>query len=123
MAVCDGLRSGSAELAGAKDGVGTAGVSMEWSVARPGVVFKGAGELGGSDTRSGCARGSASVRGGAPVRALAPRHGVEHEAAQRMVKFKRRLAPNLRDYGHDPVERSLHRTSLCRLCVAAYGFC
>jgi hypothetical protein len=62
------------------------------------------------------------VHEGAPVRALAPRHGVEHEAAQRMVKFMCGLAPNLRDYGHDPVERSLHRTFLCRLCVAAYGF-
>jgi hypothetical protein len=38
--------AGSAELAGAKDGVRTAGVSVEWSVARPGVVFKGASELG-----------------------------------------------------------------------------
>jgi hypothetical protein len=37
------------------------------------------------------------------VRALAPGHGVEHEAAQRMFKFKRGLAPNLRDYGHDPL--------------------
>jgi hypothetical protein len=63
------------------------------------------------------------VRGAAPVRALAPGHGIEHEAAQRMVKFKRGLAPNLRDYGHDPIERSLHRTFLCSLCVVAYGFC
>jgi hypothetical protein len=38
-------RAGGAKLAGAKDGVGIAGVSMECSVARPGVVFKGAGEL------------------------------------------------------------------------------
>jgi hypothetical protein len=57
------------------------------------------------------------------VRALAPRHGIEYEAVQRMVKFKRGLAPNLRDYDHDPVERFLHRTCLCHLCVAAYGFC
>ena len=63
------------------------------------------------------------VRGGASVRALAPGHGAEHEAAQRMVKFKRGLAPNLRDYDHDPVERSLHQTFLCRLFVVAYGFC
>jgi hypothetical protein len=63
------------------------------------------------------------VRGGALVRALAPRQGIEHKAAQRMVKFKRGLAPNLRDYGHDPVERSLHQTFFCRLCVASYGFC
>jgi hypothetical protein len=57
------------------------------------------------------------------VHALAPGHNVEHEAAQRVVMFKRSLAPNLRDYGHDPFERSLHRTFLCRLCVAAYRFC
>jgi hypothetical protein len=57
------------------------------------------------------------------VRALALGHGVEHEAAQRVVMFKRSLAPNLRDYVHDPFERSLHRTFLCRLCVAAYRFC
>jgi hypothetical protein len=63
------------------------------------------------------------VRERAPVRALAPRHGVEHEATQREVKFKRGLAPNLRDYGHDPIERSLPLTFLCRLCVEAYGFC
>jgi hypothetical protein len=39
-------RAGGAELAGAKDGVGTVGVSVEWGVARPGVVVKGVGELG-----------------------------------------------------------------------------
>jgi hypothetical protein len=39
------------------------------------------------------------------VRALAPGHGVEHKATQRVVMFKRSLAPNLRDYGHDPFER------------------
>jgi hypothetical protein len=59
------------------------------------------------------------VRGVAPVHALAPGHGVEHEAAQRMVKFKRGLTPNLRDYGHDPIERSPHRTFLCHLYLAA----
>jgi hypothetical protein len=60
---------------------------------------------GGSATRSGCARGSASARSGAWARRGA-------REVQRMVKFKRGLAPNLRDYGHDPVERSLHRTFL-----------
>jgi hypothetical protein len=35
------------------------------------------------------------VRGRALVRALASRHYVEHEAAQREVMFKRGLAPNL----------------------------
>jgi hypothetical protein len=39
-------RAGGAELARAKDRVGTVGVSVGWSVARLGVVFKGAGELG-----------------------------------------------------------------------------
>jgi hypothetical protein len=63
------------------------------------------------------------VRGRSPVRALAPGHDVEHEAAQSEVKFKRGLAPNLRDYGHGPVERSLPLTFLYRLCVEAYGFC
>jgi hypothetical protein len=57
------------------------------------------------------------------VRALAPRHDVEHEVAQRGVKFKCGLAPNLRDYGHDLIERSLPLTFLCRLCVEAYEFC
>jgi hypothetical protein len=57
------------------------------------------------------------------VRALAFGHGVEHEAAQREVKFKRRLAPNLCDYGHNLVEGSLPLKFLCRLCVEAYGFC
>jgi hypothetical protein len=56
------------------------------------------------------------------VRALAPGHGVEHEAAQREVMFKRVLAPNPCDYGHNPIERSLPLTFLCRLCVEAYGF-
>jgi hypothetical protein len=56
------------------------------------------------------------------VRSLAPGHGVEHEAAQREVMFKRGLAPNLRDYGDDPVGRSLPLAFLCRLCVEAYGF-
>jgi hypothetical protein len=88
-------------------------------VARPGVVFKGAGkhDRGVALTR---ARG---VRVQAPVRALAPGHGVEHEAAQRVVKFKRGLAPNLLNYGHDPVERSVHLTFLYRTCVEIYGFC
>jgi hypothetical protein len=39
------VRAGGAELAGVKDGVGIARVSVEWSVVRPGVVFKGADEL------------------------------------------------------------------------------
>jgi hypothetical protein len=82
-------------------------------VAHPRVIFKGAGEHG---------RGVALTlaRG---VHGRAPGHSVEHEAAQRVVKFKRGLAPNLRDYGHDPVERSLHMAFLSRLCVEAYEFC
>jgi hypothetical protein len=62
------------------------------------------------------------VRGRAPIRALVPGQGVEHKAAQREVMVKRGLAPNLCDYGHDPVERSLPLTFLCRLCEEAYGF-
>jgi hypothetical protein len=46
MASARVARAGGVELAGAKDGVGAAGVSVEWSVARSGVVFKGVGELG-----------------------------------------------------------------------------
>jgi hypothetical protein len=45
-AECSGGLAGGAELAGTKDGVGTAGAGVERSVARPGVVFKGEGELG-----------------------------------------------------------------------------
>jgi hypothetical protein len=63
------------------------------------------------------------VCGRAPVRALAPGHDVEHEATHRVVKFKHGLAPNLHNYGHDPIERSLPLTILYRLCVEAYGFC
>jgi hypothetical protein len=40
-----------------------------------------------------------------------------------VVKFKRRLAPNIRGDGHDPIERSLHLTFLCHFCVEAYEFC
>jgi hypothetical protein len=81
--------------------------------------LKGAGE----HDRGVALTRAQGVRGRAPVRALALGHGVEHEAAQREVKFKRGLAPNLHDYGHDPVERSRPLTFLCRLCVGAYGFC
>jgi hypothetical protein len=45
-AECSGGLAGDAELAGAKDRVGTTGAGVERSVARPGVVFKGAGKLG-----------------------------------------------------------------------------
>ena len=45
MAERSGGLAGGAELAGAKDGVGTAGAGVERSVARPGVIFKGVGEL------------------------------------------------------------------------------
>jgi hypothetical protein len=63
------------------------------------------------------------VRGGAPVRGRPPRHGVEHEEALSVVIFRRPLAPDLCDYGHDPFVRSHHQTPLYRLCVATYGFC
>jgi hypothetical protein len=85
--------------------------------ARGGFIGAGEHDRGrGSDKCSGRARANASARSGAW-------HGVEHEAAQREVEFKRGLAPNLRDYGHDPVERSLPLTFLCRLCVEACKFC
>jgi hypothetical protein len=42
---CSAGLAGGAELVGAKDGVGTAGVGVERSVARLVVVFKGACEL------------------------------------------------------------------------------
>jgi hypothetical protein len=80
--------------------------------------LKGVGEHGQGVALT-CAR---DVCGRAPVRVLAPVHGVEHEAVQREVKFMHVLAPNLCDYGHDPVERYLPLTFLCRLCVEAYGF-
>jgi hypothetical protein len=53
--------------------------------------FIGAGKHGqgqGSDKCSERARANASARSGAW-------HGVEHEAAQREVEFKRGLAPNI----------------------------
>jgi hypothetical protein len=46
MASARVARAGGVELAEAKDRVGTVGVSVEWSVVHPGVVFKGVGELG-----------------------------------------------------------------------------
>jgi hypothetical protein len=45
MAAMAGARAGSAELVGANDGVRTVGVSVDWSVARLGVVFKCVSEL------------------------------------------------------------------------------
>jgi hypothetical protein len=65
--------------------------------------------------RSGCAWVSASALwrlGMARAR----------DSVEREVMFKPGLAPNLRDYGHDPVERSLPLTFLCHLCEEAYGF-
>jgi hypothetical protein len=57
--------------------------------ARGGFIGTGEHDRGwGSDKCPGCARVNASARSGAW-------HGVEHEAAQREVKFKRGLAPNL----------------------------
>jgi hypothetical protein len=115
------VMAGGGKLARAKEGrlasEGEHGV--RWGAPRGG--FKGAGERGrvwprgGSDKRLGRARASASARSGVW-------HSVEHKAAQREVEFKRGLAPNLWDYGHDPVERSLPLTFLCRLCVEACRF-
>jgi hypothetical protein len=57
--------------------------------ARGGFIDAGEHDRGwGFDKRSGRARANASARSGAW-------HGVEHEAAQREVEFKRGLAPNL----------------------------
>jgi hypothetical protein len=57
--------------------------------ARGGFIGTGGHGRGwGSDKRSGHARANASARSGAW-------HGVEHEAAQREVEFKRGFAPNL----------------------------
>ena len=66
--------------------------------------------------------GARGVRGGAPVRAQALRHSVEHVAEFSVVAFKHPLAPNLREFGQDPIVRSLLLTTLCRLCVEAEAF-
>jgi hypothetical protein len=52
--------------------------------------------------------GARGVRGGAPVRARPPRHDVEHGAALSVVVFRRPLAPDLCNYGHDLFVRSHH---------------
>jgi hypothetical protein len=112
------VMAGGGELTGAKGGVfGQRG--WAWSeVRRARGGFKGMGEHG----RRGALTSARGVRWRAPVRALASGHGVEQEASQREVVFKRGLAPNLWDYGHDLVERSLPLTFLCCLCVEACGF-
>jgi hypothetical protein len=62
------------------------------------------------------------VRGGAPVRAQPHCHGVKHVTELSVVVFKRPLAPDLHDFGQDPVVRFLLPTTLCRLCVEVEAF-
>jgi hypothetical protein len=62
------------------------------------------------------------VRGGASERTQPHGHGVEHVAQLSVVAFKRLLAPNLREFGQDPIVRSLPPTNLCPLCVEAEAF-
>jgi hypothetical protein len=56
-------RAGGAELAGAKNWAGTVRASVEWSVARPGVAFKGAGVVHGRVWTGAGAHGLARVLG------------------------------------------------------------
>jgi hypothetical protein len=76
---------------------------------------------------SGCRRmvgltGARGMRGGAPVRAQPPRHDVKHVAEFSVVAFKRPLAPNLREFGQDPIIRFLLLATLCRLSVEVEAF-
>jgi hypothetical protein len=66
--------------------------------------------------------GARGMRGGAPERAQPHWHGVEHVAAFSVVAFKCLLAPNLHEFGQDPIVRSLLPTTLCHLCVEAKTF-
>jgi hypothetical protein len=85
------VMAGGGELAGAKGAVLAS--EGERGVRRgvPGGGFKGVGEHG----RGVALISARGVRGRVPVRSLASGHGVDHEAAQREVMFKRGLAPNL----------------------------
>jgi hypothetical protein len=66
--------------------------------------------------------GARGVHGGAPVRAQPPRHDIEHVAEFSVVAFKRSLAPNLHEFGQDPIVRFLLPTTLYRLCVEVEAF-
>jgi hypothetical protein len=62
------------------------------------------------------------VRGGAPKRAQPHGHGVEHMAELIVVAFKCLVAPNLHEFGQNPIVRSLPPSKLYRLCVEAEAF-
>jgi hypothetical protein len=81
--------------------------------------FIGAGER----SRGVGLKSARGVLGGAPERTQPHWHDVEHVAAFSVITFKRLLAPNLREFGQDPIVRSLLPTSLSRLCVDAEAFC
>jgi hypothetical protein len=95
--------AGGVVLAGAKTWVGTVRASAMWSAARLGWLYR-CGQALPTDALTG-ARG---VRGGALVHARPPGHVVEHEATLGVVVFRRPLALDLCDYGHDPFVRSHH---------------
>jgi hypothetical protein len=98
-------------------GVWPAMVSAGWSEVRQGRLYRRgrARPRAGLWQALGACAANASARSGVW-------HNVEHEAAQREVEFKCGLTPNLWDYGHDPIERSLPLRFLCRLCVEASRF-
>jgi hypothetical protein len=85
------VMAGEGDLARAKGGVlaseGERGVRR----GTPGGGFKGTGE----HSRGVALISAWGVRGRALVCALVSGHGIEHEAAQREVMFKRGLAPNI----------------------------
>jgi hypothetical protein len=56
------------------------------------------------------------------VRSQPLRHSVKHVVGFSVVIFKRLLAPNLHEFGQDPIVRFLLLTALCRLCVEAEAF-
>jgi hypothetical protein len=88
-------RAGGAELVGAKDGVGTAEARVEWSVARPGwsLRARASSAEGGSDTRFGCVRGSASARSGAWARRRARGSAENGQVQARIGSKSSRLWP------------------------------
>jgi hypothetical protein len=62
------------------------------------------------------------VRGRAPECAQPHGHGVKHVAELSVVALKRLVAPNLHEFGQDPIVRYVPPTKLCRLCVEAEAF-
>jgi hypothetical protein len=81
------------------------------------------GFIGASERSQGVDLTSArGMRGGAPKCTHPHWYVVEHVAEFSVVVFKRILAPNLREFGQDPIVRSLVLTIFCRLCVEAEAF-